>query len=332
MARSSAALRASSVAPAATPSPVTPPPAVRPEPRRKPGARPTPSPRQAPSQVPLIVILSVLAGVNLLGAPYYLLSMGDRVRSPLHAWFKPSGYIGQPAGILAFSIFGFLWLYPLRKKFRWLAFTGSVGRWLDVHVLTALALPLLLAIHAGWRFDGLIGLGYAAILVVCLSGVIGRYVYVRIPRSRSGLELSLEEIAGQRKAMLQTIADAIGQDQETVERMLQTDPTPCEGLGVARTIGRMFTDDIRRWRAAAELRRRWRTSASGARLDRATLRQVLALANREMKLTQQVRMLSATHRVFRYWHVAHRPVALTALVAVVVHVAVVVALGATWFW
>ena len=331
MARSSAALRASSAAPAATP-PASPPPAIRSETRRTSPARPAPSPRQAPSQVPLVVVLSTLAALNLLGAPYYLLPMGDRVRSPLHAWFKPSGYIGQPAGILAFTIFGFLWLYPLRKKFRWLAFTGSVGRWLDVHVLTALALPMLLAIHASWRFDGLIGLGYAAILVVCLSGVIGRYVYVRIPRSRSGLELTLEEIGGQRKAMLQTIAQAIGQDQDTVERMLQTDPSPCEGLGVARTIGRMLTDDIRRWRAAAELRRRWRTSAHGARLDRATLRQVLALANREMELTQQVRMLSATHRVFRYWHVAHRPVALTALVAVVVHVAVVVALGATWFW
>ena len=49
-------------------------------------------------------------------------------------------------------------------------------------------------------------------------------------------------------------------------------------------------------------------------------------------LTQQVRMLGVTHRLFRYWHVAHRPFAITALIAVVIHVAVVVALGATWFW
>jgi hypothetical protein len=30
--------------------------------------------------------------------------------------------------------------------------------------------------------------------------------------------------------------------------------------------------------------------------------------------------------------VAHRPLAITALVAVIIHVAVVVSLGATWFW
>jgi hypothetical protein len=49
-------------------------------------------------------------------------------------------------------------------------------------------------------------------------------------------------------------------------------------------------------------------------------------------LNQQARMLDATHAVFRYWHVFHRPVAIAALVAVLVHVAVVVSLGATWLW
>lgn len=58
----------------------------------------------------------------------------------------------------------------------------------------------------------------------------------------------------------------------------------------------------------------------------------MKLASREIALSQQVRMLEATQRVFRYWHVAHKPFALTALFAVVVHVAVVVALGATWFY
>ena len=42
-------------------------------------------------------------------------------------------------------------------------------------------------------------------------------------------------------------------------------------------------------------------------------------------------MLDATHDVFRYWHVVHRPVALAALVAVLVHVGVVIVMGATWF-
>jgi hypothetical protein len=51
-----------------------------------------------------------------------------------------------------------------------------------------------------------------------------------------------------------------------------------------------------------------------------------------MALTQQARILEGTRAVFRFWHVAHRPFAFAALVAVLVHVGVVVAMGATWFW
>ncbi|MGE5744416.1 MAG: hypothetical protein ACM368_10805, partial [Gemmatimonadota bacterium] len=66
--------------------------------------------------------------------------------------------------------------------------------------------------------------------------------------------------------------------------------------------------------------------------DRQMFRWVLRLAKREMALTQQGRMLDATHALFRWWHVLHRPVAIAALLAVLVHVTVVVALGATWLW
>jgi len=67
------------------------------------------------------------------------------------------------------------------------------------------------------------------------------------------------------------------------------------------------------------------------RSDAAMLKEVLRLANRELALVQQSRMLGATQNILRFWHVAHRPLAITALVAVVIHVVVVVSLGATWF-
>lgn len=271
-----------------------------------------------------IVVLLITGTV--LGLPYYTAAIGIRARSPLHLWLRPSGYVGQTAGILAALIFFFLWLYPLRKRFRWLAFTGAVGKWLDVHVATALLMPLLVGMHAGWRFEGLIGLGYAAILIVCASGVIGRYIYSRIPRSRSGVELSLGEVAGERRALLTEIAAATRLTPEEVERRMATTPSAGSGTGLVRTFLGLFRDDLARWRAVR------RFSASMHQLDRRTLRQIAYLAGREAALDQQARMLEATQRVFRFWHVAHRPVAITALLAVLVHVVVVVALGATWFW
>jgi hypothetical protein len=274
-----------------------------------------------------------LVTVNVIGMPYYLAGTGARVRHEWHAWFRPSGYVGQTAGIIAFLIFCFLWLYPLRKKFKALSFTGPVGRWLDIHVATAIWLPLLLAIHAAWRSEGLIGLGFDAMLVVVASGVVGRYLYTRIPRTRTGVELTREEVARQREELVQKIAAATSLTPEAIERSLEVEARATGKLGVAQVFSQLLLNDIRRWRRTRELRRKWAAmSPGGRRPDPRAVREAVRLASREIALTQQSRMLDATHRVFRYWHVAHRPFAITALVAVFVHVVVVVAVGATWFY
>ena len=275
-----------------------------------------------------------LAAANIVGARYYLLPIGERVRSPLHPLLKPSGTVGQAAGLVALAIFGFLWLYPLRKKVRWLAFTGSVGRWMDVHIVLALALPLLLAIHAAWRFGGVVGLGFWAMMIVCASGIVGRYLYVRIPRSRNGAELSLEEVAGQRRALVQRIVDTTGLELTQVQAMLEVgSPAREPSTGAIRAFRAMVVNDLNRRRMRRRIAQRWRThGARVAALDRDTLDEVVDCAAREVALAQQVALLQWTHRIFRWWHVAHRPVALTALIAVIIHVVVVAATGVTWLW
>ncbi len=280
--------------------------------------------RLGPAVVTLLAL--GLAALTLAGLPYFLAPAAQRVRSPLHTWFRPSGYVGQTAGIVALAIFLFLWLYPLRKRFRWLAFTGSVGRWLDVHVSAAILVPLVVGLHAGWRFEGLIGLGYASILVVCASGVVGRYLYARIPRSRSGAELDRHQVSAERRALLTELSVTTGRSPEQLERLLAPGAGAGRGTGLLALVSSCLRDDLARHRTMQAF------AKALAGEHRETIRKAQRLARRELALDQQVRMLEATHRVFRLWHLAHRPFAVTALIAVLVHVAVVVALGATWFW
>lgn len=302
-------------------------------PTRPPGSgSPAKKGHKGQSLTPVYVAIVILLVGSAAGAGYYFAPKAVQVRSPLHPWLSPSGYVGQSAGILALLIFIFLWLYPFRKKHRWLAWTGMMSKWLDAHVGVALVLPFLAAIHSAWRFDGVIGLGYWSMIVVCLSGIVGRYLYVHIPRSASGLELTAEEIAAERKELLAAVAATSGLPQPQVEAFLRSDPTPMEGVGFGRTLVLMAKDDLARRAAARGLRRVCAGEAGGTRLDRQALREVVRLATREMALTQQARMLEATRKIFRFWHVAHRPFALAALAAVLVHVGVVVAMGETWFW
>ena len=280
----------------------------------------------------LIITGTALLVINIAGHSYYAAALGERFRLPAHAWLKPSGYIGQTLGFAAAGAFFFLWLYPLRKKLgSRVDRVGSVGQWLKWHVAAGLLVPLIAATHAGWRFTGLIGLGYAAMFVVFLSGLVGRYLYVRIPRHRDGLALDRDEIGNERERLLFELAAETGLPADEVRSVLAGPVDSCGGLGLAGTVRKMITDDVARRRSARALMHRLARGKKGrSDLDRGTLRRVLRMARREMALAQQVRMLEASQRALRFWHVAHRPLAVTALMAVIVHIAVAILFGATW--
>jgi hypothetical protein len=278
----------------------------------------------------IAITLSCLLPLALTawGWSYYTAPLAGRLRHPLHPLLKPSGPVGLGLGALGLALFLFMWLYPFRKAVKWLAWTGPLGAWMRVHVVAGLAIPVIVAVHAGWRFDGLIGMGYLSMFVVSLSGIVGRYLYVHIPRSRNGLEMSMEEVGGERRALITDIAAASGLVPAEVERRLAVDPRPYAGLDPARTLWRMFRNDLSRGRMLLELQNELAKPQPGrSPLGRSQLRETMKLARREMALSQQVRMLEATRRVFGFWHVAHRPFAITALIAVLIHVVVAVVVG-----
>lgn len=296
---------------------------------------PTGSRRRATGAIsPAVVVpFAVLLGLTAWGASYYFAPVDIRVRHELHSLLRPSGAVGQITGILTFLGFVFLWLYPLRKKLGARRGLGGIPRWLEVHIVVGLSISLLGAVHAGWRFDGLIGLGWWAMFVVALSGVVGRYVYVRIPRQRNGMEMGVESMAEKRRELLVELAGITGLAPELVESELSADPLKGRSLSIVGGLFQMVRDDLVRRRAVRRLRTRCAAlSAEGAEIDESALDRVAELARRQMALSQQARLLGRTQTIFRYWHIFHRPVAMTAFLAVTVHVVVVVLVGATWFY
>ncbi len=282
--------------------------------------------------VAIVVSILLPLAVTAWGWSYYVAPRAGRLRHPMHALLKSSGPVGLGLGVVGLALFIFMWLYPFRKSVKWLAWTGPLGSWMRVHVVAGLAIPVIVAVHAGWRFEGLIGLGYLSMFVVSLSGIVGRYLYVHIPRSRNGLEMTMEDVANERRALVTNIAAATGMVPAEVERRLVSDTASYEGLDPIRTLWRMVQDDVSRGRTLKELERELSKPRPGRQpLEGHELRETMRLARRELTLSQQVRMLEATRRVFGYWHVAHRPFAITALVAVIVHVIVAMVVGGIGF-
>jgi hypothetical protein len=157
---------------------------------------------------------------------------------------------------------------------------------------------------------------------------VGRYLYTRVPRRRTGLELTQSEAAAERRALLTELAVATGEDPWELETALALPGGNApRRAGFLGALAGLLADDRERARAEKELRRRWQAGPGGRSLDPAALRHVLQLARRELALAQQVRALDATHRAFALWHVFHRPFAVMAFLAVAIHVVVAIVVG-----
>ena len=275
-----------------------------------------------------IAVIVVPLAMTIAGASYYFAPFAARVRHPMGPMLRPSGLVGQGAGVLALCMFLFLWLYPLRKRFVPLHSLGSLPRWLDWHIAAGIGAPLFGAVHAGWRFTGLVGLGYFAMVLVALSGIVGRYLYKHIPRSIEGVELSREEMTRRRQEAIEQISLSTGIDPELLSHCLTAETTPQPSRGISSTLLHMVRNDMAQRRTVKAFAR----SLGRDHTERSRLNEILRSARLTVALDQQARMLDATQRLFQYWHIAHRPVAIAALGAVLVHVVVVVSLGTTWFW
>jgi hypothetical protein len=279
----------------------------------------------------VFIVLAALVVLTLAGAPYYFQGMGSRVRNPLHAWFRSGGTIGQSLGILALCSFLFLWLYPIRKRVRSLSRLGALPAWLRIHTMVGFFLPWVVALHAAFRFSGLAGLAFFAMLVVWASGIVGRYLYRRIPRNQQGIELTLDQVASRRRELLLEISIITGLSPQVIESATLGRLAPSSNPGFLGTLRRFVTDDWVRRQAVRDLQRLAARKGSALPSDHDAWHRILDLTRQQVALEQQARLLEATRRIFRHWHDAHLPVGITALLAVIVHVTVVILVGATWF-
>ena len=278
---------------------------------------------------------ALIVSLLVTGASYYTLSLEDRPYSPLHAQLRSSGTIGLRLGMIGVAMFGVLFLYPLRKRIKWLARIGATRRWLRLHVLFGIATPLVITFHTAFRFHGLAGLAYWTMVSVALSGVIGRYVYAKIPRSLSSAQLAAEEIEAQIAALTNRPGEQDLFRHQDLTPLLQVPAAQdIRSMNLIRALFVMLRIDlcrlflVRRLRSRVLRRSQRITTLGGWMASRdAHLEAIIANLRRQARLRSTVAFLDRTQRIFHLWHVVHRPFSISFVILVIVHVAVQLSVG-----
>jgi len=289
----------------------------------------------------LLLTVATLASASLIlylatsGCAYYRLSLEERPFSPLHPQLRPSGTIGLRLGFLGVLLFAILFLYPLRKHWKWLAGFGVTRHWFDFHTLVGIVVPLVITFHAAFKAQGLAGVAYWVMLAVAVSGFVGRYVYSKIPRGLNSVQLTLGEIEARTAELTRSIHQ---QGVFAVEDLAPLLDVPAAGqirsLSIASILWTMLSKDLARPFLVARLRRRVLTPAKtlttlGGLLpshDR-HIESIIANVRRQSRLRNGMAFLDCTERVFHLWHVIHRPFSYSFVILAAIHIGAVLSVG-----
>ena len=272
--------------------------------------------------VSLVVSAVVIIGFG--GWRYYWAPEDVRAYTDLHPFLRPSGVVGNLLGIAGLSLMVVMHLYTLRKRAKFMSRFGSISSWLEFHIFCGVLGPVLITLHTSFKFNGLISVAYWSMVVVVLSGFVGRYLYVRIPRSIRGRELSDAELAERASELKRELASA------------DLPPRVAAAVQVFEASAIPATEKEATWPGLVfgELRMKLRLFALRRRTHRrpeyAVVAETLGLIAERAVLLRRIAYLKKTRRLFDLWHVYHKPLALLMAVIVALHVAIVVYLGYGW--
>jgi len=165
------------------------------------------------------IVLVVLFLLIHNGLSYYSSGVEGRVVHPDHNDLRSSGILGHGLGIAgSLAIITGVASYMIRKRSRSLSRTGLLKHWLEFHIFLCTLGPVLILFHTAFKFGGLVAVSFWSMTAVFLSGIAGRFIYIRIPRSIEGRVLTVNEIREMKNERGEALRDE-DQINRTIKRL-----------------------------------------------------------------------------------------------------------------
>lgn len=235
-----------------------------------------------------------------------VLKVGFRAGTELAVW---CGYVG--AGLMVIAA-----IYPMMRRvkgFRWLA---SNTMWFDFHMMAGTIGPMFILQHSALKLDNWVSAAFWSMVIVVVSGVIGRYLYTQVPDLLNGREL--EELEHQRAfARLRgeygfaaaEVETELTAHREKAERI-------AENAGLTRTLLWIIMEDLKR--PSRWLRRRRRLARTAA--PRKVRRELGRRAGRMMLIDRRRVLVPRAQLLLHSWKKVHVPFTLIMVAISAVHI------------
>jgi pheromone shutdown protein TraB len=276
----------------------------------------------------ILIVLLATSYLAYQGYTYYSLGLDQRFFHPDHQTLKPSGFLGHTLGIFgSFLIIVGVSTYMLRKRVSKFSRLGILKYWLEFHIFLCTIGPIFVLYHTAFKFGGLVAVSFWSMVAVVLSGVIGRYIYLQIPRTIEGREMNLNEINQIKDELNKKLVSTFNIDEKALQDILnavQKRPDRSGNSMVARSISK-FNFERKTIKEVKKILKLNKVIGNG-------YKEVIGLIKDEINLNRKIDRLISMQNLFKYWHVAHLPFALLMLIIMLIHVGVTITFGAHWIF
>jgi hypothetical protein len=247
--------------------------------------------------------------------------------------YKSGDDIGYNLGLVGGLMMLSLLLYPLRKRVRFMGRLGPMRHWFRYHMVAGIAGPLLVLFHSTFRLGSMNGrVALYAMVLVAVSGVVGRFLYRHIHRGMYGQHLTMQDAEDDLKVSTEDIRTVFGEYPEIEQRLKAfREFAFADVKGVLPRLHRFITLKFKGRRLAHSVRERLKRAMRKAKREQRltrpqrilTYRLAKEKSNAYVDAVCEASQLTSWERLFSMWHVIHVPFLYLLVVSGIVHVVAV---------
>jgi len=247
--------------------------------------------------------------------------------------YRPGDDLGYNLGLVGGLLMLSLLVYPLRKRLRFMDRWGQMRFWFRYHMIAGVVGPLLVLFHSTFRLGSMNGsVAFFAMVLVAVSGLVGRFLYRHIHRGMHGQQLTMADAESDLRACAEDVRTVFGEYPEIMQALNDFRASSFAELdGMLPRLIRFMTLRYRGRRLAFEVRERLKRAMRKAKRDQRLTRpqRILTYRLAKEKATAYVdavcsgSQLSSWERMFSLWHMVHIPFLYLLVVSGIVHVVAV---------
>ena len=234
--------------------------------------------------------------------------------------YEPSKGIWHLLGWTGSGMMVLMMLYSVRKRVSFLSSFGALRHWLAAHMFLGITGPLLVTFHTTFKLHGIIATSFWCMIVTMTFGILGRYIYLQIPRELSGAEMEAKDI----DQIVDDLDRELGRylSNAKVTTLLKEMDVDDKLAGDMTTIGALFYMINKDIKNRFKIRKLKKALKKGFRIPRKARREIAFLIKKKAALVRRKNFLSTSHSLLHYWHVLHIPLATVMFLIMLIHIIV----------